>query len=105
MNQLPLFEGHRPDTTLVKLTGTFEPSEILQQAHGLDDEVVLMVRGTVSKVSHEEQRTKDAELVARVHTIKVDELVVVDEGVQAFTEARSRALANAGISELPGVGA
>jgi hypothetical protein len=66
--QLPLFEGHRPTGAGVRLTGKVTTPF---RALGLDEEVVLVVKATVAKVSHD--RDGDAGAITRLHVLKVAE--------------------------------
>lgn len=87
--QLPSFEGTKVASTALSLTGKIE-SNLAQppQALHLGDSVVLLVVGTVVKVTHQD----DEDGLIRIHTVKAGEALELEDGEAAvlLTEARER---------------
>jgi len=83
--KLPMFEGREVRAAALKLTGK---SDDAVGALDSGEEVFLIVRGTVEKISHEDAKVGDARLFARVHTVKADRVVLVtaDDGERMLEE-------------------
>lgn len=98
---LPYFEGRRPSSAQVRLTGTTDtPCRTLH----IGDDVILVVRAAVTKVTHEQQDS-DGGPLARVHGLKVAEAHVLpdDAGAEMLevAEKLSRAIDDARNGRIP----
>lgn len=102
MNQqsLPSFEGRKPDTLAVALTGTHEFDSELASAHHIDAYVYAIVGARVAKVAHSVDSDGD---MIRVETAKVDVVAWLDadQATDLITESRRAERARRGIEELP----
>ena len=84
--ELPRFEGRIVDAASLKLTG-----KATERVGALRDEeeVFLIVRGRVSKVSHGEATVNGADVYLREHTVKADRMTIIDpdDGERMLSEA------------------
>jgi hypothetical protein len=98
--QLPLFEGQRPNGSGVRLTGKVTTPF---RALALEEEVVLVVKGTVAKVSHD--LDGDGGTLTRLHVLKVAEAHELpgDQGDMALVEGQvwSRKIQEAHTGQQP----
>ena len=98
--QLPLFEGHRPNGSGVRLTGKVTTPF---RGLGLDEEVVVIIKARVSKISHDLEGESGA--LTRVHVLKVAEAHELpgDQGDMALVEGQvwSKKIADAHSGQAP----
>jgi len=98
--QLPLFEGHRPSSSGVRLTG-----QVTTPFRGLslDEEVTLIVKGRVARVSHDLDGEGGA--LTHMHVLKVAEAHELpgDQGDMALLEGKewSKRVADAHTGQQP----
>lgn len=93
-NQLPLFEGRQVTKSAVKVTnagdGLSEALKLEPEALSMDQEVCLVIRGTITQINH---KSID-DVLTRVHTLKCSDAVkvkinVADQMIQAEKERLS----------------
>lgn len=98
--QLPLFEGQRPNGSGVRLTG-----KVTTPFRGLslDEEVTLVIKARVAKVSHDLEGESGA--LTRMHVLKVAEAHELpgDQGDMALVEGQvwSKKVADAHTGQQP----
>ena len=98
---LPSFEGRRPDTLQLNITGGVEFDADIAEAHHLDEYVYLVVGVEISKVAHS---TDKEGALSRVETGKVDRLAVFTDAGEAgdlITRLHREARQRHGVEELP----
>lgn len=96
---LPKFEGRQVLAGTLRVTGRTREHV---GALALDEQVFLIVRGTVSQVAHSEVSIDGADVFARVHTVKADALQLVDRaaGERMLDEATALADERFGVVNL-----
>lgn len=98
---MPKFEGRAVQMGALKLTGKAD-----ERIGSLDydEEVYLLVRARVSKVSHEEVTKQGATFFARLHTANARSVVIVDpaDGERMLDEAAMLADERFGVQSLFG---
>ena len=96
---LPKFEGRQVQAGTLRVTGR---SREKVGALALDEEVFLIVRGTVSQIAHSEVSIDGAEIFARVHTVKANALQLVERaaGERMLDEATALADERFGVVNL-----
>jgi hypothetical protein len=96
---LPKFEGRQVLAGSLRLTGKTRDKV---GALALDEQVFLIVRGTVSQVAHSEVSIDGATVFARVHTVKADALMLLerDAGEKMLDEATMLADERFGVVNL-----
>lgn len=100
---MPTFEGRAVHAGALKLTGKAD-----ERIGSLDydEEVYLLVRARITKVSHEEVTKDGVGLFARIHTANARSLVIVDpnDGERMLDEAAMLADERFGVASLFGGG-
>ncbi len=112
MSNLPDYEGTPVRKATMKITNAgadlTEALAIAPKAFHIDDEIYLVLKGTITKIEHRKERPDDDDLV-RLHSLKAEEAVEVTkadvEGFLAQRREQAKAARDAakGQERLPGV--
>lgn len=96
---LPRFEGRNVQVGSLRLTG-----KVHERVGALakDEEVFLIVKGTVTEITHGDIRVNGADLYGRKHTVKASALVLIerDQGGRMLDEATMLAGERFGVVDL-----
>ena len=86
LRALPQFEGRQPLGAQVRLTGS---SDQHVGALEMDETVYVLVRGHVTRVTHQDGKINGAEVFVRNHTVKASQVVLLDpeDGARMLDEA------------------
>jgi hypothetical protein len=97
--ELPRFEGRKVQAATLRLTGKTRDRV---GALSLDEEVFLIVRGTVSQIAHTDVVEGGADAFTRVHTLKASDIVLIeaDQGAKMLDEAVMMAGERFGVRDL-----
>ena len=83
---MPLFEGRQPLGAQVRLTGS---SDQHVGALEMDELVFFVVKGHVTRITHQDGKINGAEVFVRNHTVKASQVILLDpkDGERMLSEA------------------
>jgi hypothetical protein len=86
LRALPQFEGRQPLGAQVRLTGS---SDQHVGALEMDETVYFVVKGHVTRISHQDGKISGAEVFVRNHTVKASQVILLDpnDGERMLDEA------------------